>query len=138
MCFITLFFVFFFPPFSFPFLKSSFKFIPVFQFGQILGKMARIYIHGIRNRVQQVLRLEHRVKLRRTTPPTKQPTLTNFYLMLSPENWHDDIVNIVKTRKYFLGSAFGNLIFWSSIKCHNFGIGFVALSYLGKLNLINS
>ena len=41
MCFITLFFFSSFPPFSFPFLKSSFKFFPVFQFGQ---KIARIYI----------------------------------------------------------------------------------------------
>ena len=37
MCFITLFFFFFFPPFSLPFFMSSFKFFPVFQFGQKLS-----------------------------------------------------------------------------------------------------
>ena len=47
-----MFFYFFlsssFPPFSLPFfMKSSFKFFSVFQFGQKMGEMARIYIPAL-------------------------------------------------------------------------------------------
>ena len=41
MCFITLFFFSSFPPFFFPFFNSSFKFFPVFHFGQKFPTLPR-------------------------------------------------------------------------------------------------